>query len=661
MKRLWTIFIILLLAGAFYPCTIGVASGKATPDGRPIIWKNRDSSGYLNYVSYFQGRFYDYLGVINKGGKTEIYAGVNEAGFAILNSLLYDVKSSGWENGDFMKLALETCGSIKDFEKLLERTKGKRKVSANFAVIDAYGGAALFEVGENFHVKYDAASAPGGYILRTNFSMVGKGKAGIERFERQKALVAGHRISVPFLLRSVLRDITDIDGQPYGPSVNKKFFKVKNSICRDVTTSAVVIQGVKDEPPSLSTMWVITSNPLTGPAIPLWVYSGKVPDEVSSGRKSLLNDKMRKIYGLIFDLEKRTLDLSWLPELLPSVRRMEDEIFRRADAVLSSWRKHLPPREAVASFQESLVKEVVDFETQLYFTLRLRKAFSEIRPQPLLKGRIKQMGWFTWDGSRYMYITDRGSHRLLRLDLIRRRLKKLAGGKPGFRDGALKRALFENPDWIGWFEPGKLLIVDQGGSMVRLVDFGKREVRSFKPDLDYKINSVWRRDSRALLFAGFSVWGFDLKKGRLRKVAGREKGFRDGSDLSARIGLAYRAVPDKWEAFYFIDKTNRAVRMLTGSSVVLTLAGRPAEGTRDGRVEEALFENPQDLALDPVGRIWILDGTRLRVILPSGHVVTAVDLKEKGIQKPLHILWIDSNRLLVGSSKELYLVRISGF
>jgi hypothetical protein len=33
-------------------CTIGVASGKATPDGRPMIWKTRDTSAKDNEVYY---------------------------------------------------------------------------------------------------------------------------------------------------------------------------------------------------------------------------------------------------------------------------------------------------------------------------------------------------------------------------------------------------------------------------------------------------------------------------------------------------------------------------------------------------------------------------------------------------------------------------------
>ena len=39
-------------------CTIGVASGKATADGRPLLWKNLDESYCPREVIYFgDGRF----------------------------------------------------------------------------------------------------------------------------------------------------------------------------------------------------------------------------------------------------------------------------------------------------------------------------------------------------------------------------------------------------------------------------------------------------------------------------------------------------------------------------------------------------------------------------------------------------------------------------
>ena len=33
-------------------CTVGVASGRATPDGRPLLWKTRDGSAMNNEVYY---------------------------------------------------------------------------------------------------------------------------------------------------------------------------------------------------------------------------------------------------------------------------------------------------------------------------------------------------------------------------------------------------------------------------------------------------------------------------------------------------------------------------------------------------------------------------------------------------------------------------------
>ena len=37
-------------------CTIAVLAGPATPDGRPILWKNRDAASINNEISYFTDR-----------------------------------------------------------------------------------------------------------------------------------------------------------------------------------------------------------------------------------------------------------------------------------------------------------------------------------------------------------------------------------------------------------------------------------------------------------------------------------------------------------------------------------------------------------------------------------------------------------------------------
>ena len=90
--------IFLLLAGLIFvgnlsACTIGAASGRATADGRPMIWKTRDTIRKNNEVFYNDQYKYKFIGVVNaEESDPAIWQGVNEKGFAILNSQSSDLK-----------------------------------------------------------------------------------------------------------------------------------------------------------------------------------------------------------------------------------------------------------------------------------------------------------------------------------------------------------------------------------------------------------------------------------------------------------------------------------------------------------------------------------------------------------------------------------------
>ena len=133
------------------PCTTAVISGKATADGRPILWKSRDASDLHNQVVRRDDGRYAYLGVVNQGDALgmEIWAGINDAGFAIMNSASYNLDDKETlAEGAIMKLALQSCRTLADFQALLEASNATgRDTTANFGVIDAAGGAAYFETG----------------------------------------------------------------------------------------------------------------------------------------------------------------------------------------------------------------------------------------------------------------------------------------------------------------------------------------------------------------------------------------------------------------------------------------------------------------------------------------------------------------------------------
>ena len=330
------ILFIMLISTLVYPCTVAVISGKATPDGRPLLWKNRDSSYALNSVKFFKGKKYNYIGIINSttGGEDGVWSGQNSAGFCIMNSASFNLnieekaraeKEEGYdypkdEEGTFMALALGTCATVEDFEALLKSTNGKRGIEANFGVIDANGGAMFFETDINSYVKFDANDqkvAPDGYIVRTNFSYTGEMQQGYGfiRYNRAASLFQQERgagISLEWLLSSASRDLinglTRVDpfanGLPLSAS-DVRFFYAHDSIVRSTNCSTTVFQGVKKGDDPLETiMWTRLGHSLASVAIPHWVDSADVakicvgePDNFMNKFSASLKEQLFPIKG----------------------------------------------------------------------------------------------------------------------------------------------------------------------------------------------------------------------------------------------------------------------------------------------------------------------------------------------------------------------------
>ena len=87
---------LFICATSYYPCTVAVVSGKVTADGRPLLWKNRDTSNPNNKVVFIQGKVYSFLAVVNSTDTEgrHVWQGINSQGFAIMNSLSSDLGSS---------------------------------------------------------------------------------------------------------------------------------------------------------------------------------------------------------------------------------------------------------------------------------------------------------------------------------------------------------------------------------------------------------------------------------------------------------------------------------------------------------------------------------------------------------------------------------------
>jgi len=102
-------------------------------------------------------------------------------------------------------------------------------------------------------------------------------------------------------------------------------------------------------------------------------------------------------------------------------------------------------------------------------------------------------------------------------------------------------------------------------------------------------------------------------------------GYLDGTGSVARFNYPTGVILDGSNNVYIADSGNSTIRKVTPAGVVTTLAGVPGtRGAADGSTTIATFYDPQALALDSSGNLYVLDGgnNNIRKITPGGTVST---------------------------------------
>lgn len=368
-------------------CTTFIISGRYTEDGNPILFKNRDTKEMNNALVLFKDGKYKYMGVVD--GKEDkwnksVWGGYNETGFAIINSAAYnnnigDTTEVKGNDGILLKKALMSCSCLEDFERLLDTLPKPLGVNSNFGVIDAYGGAAYYETGNSSYVKMDAndpAVAPRGILVRTNHSMSGDLNEGhgFNRFDNATRLLNAaweeNNLTPQHLFkifpRSLYHPRTDTDLSENIPrtkdNVEFKFFI--DYIPRYPTSSSFMIVGAKDvEHVNEAMMWTILGFPLTSVAVPAWLSSGQLPESVKMGddyRAPICNAALTfkdECFPIKIDKGFNYINLSAVLNqegtgYLQLLQPIEDEIFEKAEALISNLEDNKKSKSEILTFYE---------------------------------------------------------------------------------------------------------------------------------------------------------------------------------------------------------------------------------------------------------------------------------------------------------------------
>ena len=380
-------------------CTTAVIPASASRTGRPLLWKQRDTSEEANHLAHFRGERYAFTGLVDTADTLleSVWCGANEAGFAIANNVSYNLRPDSLENkpyeGLVMKRALGCCATVDDFERMLREMPHPNGLETNYGVIDAAGGAAYFEVWDYGYTRYDTADTPEGYLWRTNFSLSGRPDEGrgYTRYataEETMAAEAAEKFSPEWLLDSLGRSFrnavlgTDLMQEPLPAS---GLVLDVDYIPRYTTTASIVIEGVAaGEAPNSAVLWCAPGYTPCCYAIPVWVAAGDQipailtlpagnPEAIEAagkakksekagttgavGKKAPANATAQQLQQSLYPLDRDGghvyLDMRRLREgILPEVRRAEALEFEEGKELDRKLRRTGFDPEAVAAYNE---------------------------------------------------------------------------------------------------------------------------------------------------------------------------------------------------------------------------------------------------------------------------------------------------------------------
>lgn len=328
-------------------CTSMIVSAGSSATGRPLLWKHRDTGADNNFLARVEGEKGEigYIGLFNSGDSLlkEAWMGMNDAGFAIMNTASYNLAPDTTDfkdrEGIIMAGALKRCRTVDEFESYLASLPKPMGVQANFGVIDAHGGGAYFETDDFKWIRFDVSDSKDGVLIRTNYSFSGEEGTGSGYIRymaadtlssrARKAHAVSPELLTDTLSRSFYHGLLARDCYYDNYVVNQDF------IPRDISTASIVIEGVNpgDNAEKIE-MWAILGYPPCGQTRLVTLHdipegyqpSGKEARSASCDEAMKLKDSLVPFTG---GSGKRYIDMGKLRRISEKKRALSLEEYKK--------------------------------------------------------------------------------------------------------------------------------------------------------------------------------------------------------------------------------------------------------------------------------------------------------------------------------------------
>ncbi|MCX6878552.1 MAG: hypothetical protein NTW21_32770, partial [Verrucomicrobia bacterium] len=249
------------------------------------------------------------------------------------------------------------------------------------------------------------------------------------------------------------------------------------------------------------------------------------------------------------------------------------------------------------------------------------------------------------DGSGTLYVADMRNCTIRKITTAGV-VSTLAGspGEAGSTDGLGAAARFNNPFGLAVDGNGTVYVADTYNCTIRKVTpdgvvstlAGSPGVWGFSDGtlLPDGSTAEFKGPMKVAVDGSANVYVTDVVNHAIRKItptgvvstlAGDPgvPGSADGTGSAARFSLPQGLAVDGNDNVYVGDVSNRTIRKITPAGVVTTLAGSPGvQGSDDGTGSAARFDAPIGLAVDGSDNIYVADSGTIRKVTSAGVVTT---------------------------------------
>lgn len=376
MKKILSLVVLCFMVHTIFACTSAIISGSKTANGRPLLWKHRDTGEENNKVERITPKGgYEYVALFNASDLKceEAWMGFNEKGFAIMNTASYNIKDDDIKDDDMdkeglvMAEALKKCETVDDFEALLKSLPKPLCVEANFGVIDALGNGAYFETNNYDYKRFDLKDSKDGILTRTNYSYSGRDDEGYgyvrEKNERtllEKYVLEGKVTPMLFtetISRTYYHSLLNKD---YTNDYSAVWLIDQDFIPRRTSTASCVIEGVlPGEDVSLTTMWIGLGFPPCSEVRAVWLGENGVPEELKgslpNGHSSLC-DQVVALKHKVFSRKSKSENMYFNKSLLYNeegtgfaqlAKKKNEEYYRTVNLYLDKKRKEYKKNKVI--------------------------------------------------------------------------------------------------------------------------------------------------------------------------------------------------------------------------------------------------------------------------------------------------------------------------